>query len=311
MVLNHASLAPAGWHQIVEWLPDVADGMAALVRQGVTQSTLRMCRSLHEIQFPHGRSLFQACQELQQRGARDQYVFLMRLSTKVSLLNDLGPDITDRFLMCEAKTMPPEDGAPLVLCAVTDNIAVSMPSEAVWDRDWTPITFHELLPDGSLGQAEEEIDNLARSVHASPISERHSERLLRQCSDGADLWSRRAQVFPHLTFGMDVEVHLARLNAGLLGTLLNRLANLNATAADWAATGGDAPQWTTLVTSESQSTMDNPKLREARRFRSASGARVLFEWHARFGSSGRIHLRLDARARKIEIGYIGNHLPLQ
>ena len=47
----------------------------------------------------------------------------------------VGTDIADRFLMCEAKTLPPEDGAPLVLCAFTDAISVSVPSETVWDLD--------------------------------------------------------------------------------------------------------------------------------------------------------------------------------
>ena len=55
--------------------------------------------------------------------------------------------------------------------------------------------------------------------------------------------------------------------------------------------------------------MSNPTLHEARRFRSGGGTRVLFEWHARFGSAARIHLRFDARTREIEIGYIGVHLP--
>lgn len=37
---------------------------------------------------------------------------------------------------------------------------------------------------------------------------------------------------------------------------------------------------------------------------------MIFEWHARFGSGGRIHLRFDASIREVEIGYVGRHLPL-
>ena len=64
------------------------------------------------------------------------------------------------------------------------------------------------------------------------------------------------------------------------------------------------------MTPESRGTMDNPALRDARLFRSTSGVRVLFKWHTRFGRGSRIHLRFDAGSRKIEIGYIGEHLPL-
>ena len=249
MVLNHASLPPAGWRQTVNWLPEVADGMATLVRDGVAQATLRMCRSPHEIRYPDDRSLFDAYQELRQRGARDQYVFLMRLSTKVPLDDDLAPGVADRFqmceaTMCEARELPPDDGAPLVLCAVTAAIAVSVPSEPVWDRARIRVAFDELLPDEAFGEADEEIDNLARSAHAPPICERHRERHRVHCSNAADLWSRREQVFPRLAFGPDVEGHLAELNPGWFSTLVGRLADLDAAAAAWAVAGGDAPRWT-------------------------------------------------------------------
>ena len=117
-------------------------------------------------------------------------------------------------------------------------------------------------------------------------------------------------MFPHLQFGPDVEDHLAHLNAGWFPTLVNRLADLDETAGEWRIAGGDAPPWKTLVTPESSRLMDNSRLREARRFRASGGERVLFEWHARFGSGARIHLRFDAQVREIEVGYIGVHLPL-
>ena len=119
-------------------------------------------------------------------------------------------------------------------------------------------------------------------------------------------------MFPHLIFGQDVEDHLAELNAGWLPTLVNRLTELDETAAEWVAVGGDAPPWKCKVTPESQSVRDykRGKLLEARTFLAAGGERVLFEWHARFGSGARIHLRFDASAREIEIGYAGVHLPV-
>ena len=312
LVLNHASLASAGERESLDWLGGLADGIAALVTGRVTPKALRMCRATTELECLDGRSLHELYLLLLKRGgrARERAAYLLGLSAKTPLLSDVTRQVQDRFLACEAKTLPAEDGAPLVFCAVADAIAVSVPSEPVWDRDRIPVAFHELLSDETLGDAEEEIDNLARSAHAGPIRDRHRERLRHRCTDSVDLWNRRAQVFPNLIFGPDVEGHLARLNAGLLSTLLNRLADLDATGAEWAVAGGEVPPWKTRVTPESQGTMDNPKLRDARLFRSVSGARLLFEWHARFGRGGRIHLRFDARALEIEVGYIGGHLPL-
>ena len=229
----------------------------------------------------------------------------MRLSTKSPLLHKIGEDSADRFLRCEEKTLLQEDGAPLLLCAITDAIAVSLPSERVWDHDRLTVDFQELRPDGSFGEEEETVDNLARSSHGGAILQRHRERLPPP-RDAAGLWQQRTQLFPHLTFGPDVE-QCVELHAGLLPTIVNRLKDLDAAAAAWH--DGAAPPWTCKVTPESDRVMDNPKFREARRFRSGDGTRVLFEWHARFGNGGRIHLRFDASVRKVEIGYVGPHLP--
>ena len=229
MILNHASLVPCGRDEAVAWLADTACGMAMLVEHGAAAASLRMCRAVHEIRCSPDRSLFDAYQDLRRRGALEEYRFLMRLSTKSPLLRDVGAHSADRFLRCEEKTLPEEDGAPLLLCAVTDAIAVSLPSEPAWD-------------------------------------------------------------------------------AGMLSTVVNRLMDLDRAAGAWR--DGAAPSWTCKVTPESDRVMSQPRLREARRFRSAKGTRVIFAWHARFGSGGRIHLRFDARVREIEIGYVGSHLPL-
>ena len=309
MILNHASLAGTGWHDTLEFLPDLADGMAGLVRAGAARATLRMSRSLHETYWPEERSLFDAFQEMRRRGARDQYVFLMKLSEKAPLLNSLTPEITDRFRMCEAKTLPQDDGAPVVLCAITDAIAVGVPSEPIWDRDRLRVDFVEMLDDGAFEDAHEEIDNLARAEHAVAIIDRRRDRLRLDCSNTAELWDRRAELFPHLTFGPDVEGHLAKLNPERLPTLVSRLANLDDSAAAWPDAGGAEPPWTCTVSDESESVKTTPKWRDAREFRSATGEALLFLPHVRFGMAERIHLRFDASKSEIEIGYVGRHLP--
>ncbi len=105
-----------------------------------------------------------------------------------------------------------------------------------------------------------------------------------------------------------MEANLERLDSGLLSVVLKRLGHLDEAADQWET--GAAPAWPCKVTPESESTMNNPRYRRARIFRSVSGAREIFAWHARFGDSGRIHLRFEAREHIVEIGYIGMHLPI-
>lgn len=304
MVLHHASVRAPDRGTAVRWLQDVSTGMAALVHNKVAQSSLRMSPPLQEVDCLPGYSLFDAYQDVRRDGARDTYAFLMRLSVKVPLLSEVGVDVEDRFLACEAKHLPPEDGEPLVFCAITDGIAVGFPSEPAWDDDRLSVSFNELLPDGRLEACSETIDNLTRSVHARPIYARHRVSVLQDQSP-AVLWERRDDVFPHLTFGPDVKPP-----PEFLGVIVKRFTELDESAAEWRTVGGAVPRWKCKVTPESDQLMNNKRLREARRFRSRRGTHELFEWHARVGSGMRIHLRFEADTKAVEIGYVGPHLPL-
>ena len=303
MVLNHASVQAPDRSTAVVLLKDVATGMAHLVNKKVAQSSLRMQRPTQEIDCMPSYSLFDTYQDLRKSGARDEYRLLLRMSTKCPLLREVEFDVSDRFQACEAKQLPSEDGEPLVLCAITDWIAVGFPSDSIWDNDRLKVSFNELLSDESAEETYEIIDNLTRSVHAYAICERHRTYLLRSQSI-LELWQRRQEVFPNLVFGPDVALPPEHSQ-----TIINRLMELDESAAKWHEVGGTLPPWTCKVTPESKSLMDKKKLSEARRFSSHRGTQEVFEWHARFGSNGRIHLRFDASSREVEIGYIGPHLP--
>lgn len=306
MVLNHASLMTVEWRKVVRWLPDVADGMAAIVKDGTASGTLRMCRWAHEIQWPDGRSLGDVCRELVRQGARDQGVFLLqKCDTATHLLDGLEQDVKDRFRGCRLFELSGENRVPLVLCAVTNGVAVSVPSEPDWDCDRLPVQFRESQRDGTSEQLEGQIDNLARREHARAIIDRHRAHLRTQCSKPGEVWRLRAQLFPNLLFGPDVEEDL-RAVAGVLQTVVNRLAELDDAASAWSDAGGAHPPWPCKVTDESDSVKNHSRREQERMFRSVRGQRKLFTWHARFGDS-RMHLRLYARTREVEIGFIGPH----
>ena len=313
MVLNHVSLSAPDRQTGINWLRDIAVGMSSLVKDNVVARSLRASRFPHEIYcLPH-LTLGDAYLELIGQGARDESNFLLRLSAKAPLLSDTSQEVANRFRGCEQTTLPSEDGDPLVYCAITDGVAVGFPSDPIWDCPQITVTFNELLPDAEIGEAWETIDNLTRFSHARTISDSHrisTREGLLQSIDGTTLWERRQQAFPNLAFGPDVESHLATLNPGELGTVINRLASLDESAAQWHSVHSTAPPWQSKVTDENSSVKNNPKLREARRFRSYDDTPKLFMWHARFGSSGRIHLRFDRDSYHVEIGYIGHHLPL-
>lgn len=307
MVLNHASVyAPnVRLEEVLAWLADLAEGIAELVSRRVVESAWRTCEALELTPCLTDYSLADAIWKLQASGHREASRYLLRLATKTPLLSEVTAEVEGRFWGCEAQSLPAEQGKPLLLCAIADWVAVGFPSNSTWDKDQLTVEFDELLPDGTMNRTSEDIDNLTRSIHANAIQQRHSERLARG-SDPDSLWANREQAFPSLQFAPGVERNL-KDQATNFNTIVGKLIDLDRASAVWKVEGGAAPNWPIKVTDEARL---RPQLLQQRRFLSQQGTHKLFTWHARFGNSGRIHLRFDATTHEVEIGYIGPHLPL-
>lgn len=293
---------------------DVASGMIQLVNNRVVEKVLRTSRELYETPCLDGFSLYDAYIKLGQDGYPDECRFLMGLSSKTPLLRD----IEDRFhacefLTCEGQKLSSEDGDPLLLSAITDGVAIGFPSAPPWDRDQVTVSFRELLPDETFEEVSEEIDHLVCSTHADSICERHRARHLDKILDNNNpvdyLWDNRQEIFPNLIFGKDVKNHLIT-SSNQLQVIVKALESLEHSARDWKDRSGPAPPWKRKVSDESDQVKNDPTLSRQRRFRSHDGTPQDFFWHARFGNSGRIHLRFGPEHQEIEIGYIGKHLPL-
>ena len=306
MVLNHTSVLVAehGRNDITHWLADLALGVDRLVAERIVKDELRSVKELYEIDCLADWSLYDAMLEMRRMGFQDEYRRLARLATKSPLLRDLSTNVEARFHGCEGVAKPPEEGAPLLLCAVTDGVAVGLPSAPIWDQDSVVVEFDELLSDATTERVSESVDNLTRFRHAASIGQRHRQRLMVD-SDPRSLWNDRKVCFPNIEFGPGVEDDLQDQERNF-ATIVRRLADIDQAAAEWKTQGGPAPRWRTKVTDKSTSL--EPKYRNERRFPSYRGTTELFTWHARFGGSGRIHLRFDATSREVEIGYIGPHL---
>ena len=308
MVLNHASLLGHSKEQASEQLKGLVTGMAQLVDNSVAAPSLRTTRPTQEIPCAERGSFFDIWILLRNSGAIEEFRFLMSLTTKTPVSTELEQDVRGRFLACEEQTLPQEDGMPLLLCALTNWVAVGFP-KTPWDCDSIKVRFEELLPNNTIQIEEEVIDYLGRYEHAKIITQRHEENT-RAGLDLQSVWEQREVAFPYLYFGPDVRDQLEEVNPGHIQTVLRRLTELHAAAKSWRMSGGATPTWTCKVTGESQSVRNDPRLSDARRFHSISGEKELFLFHARYGHSGRIHLRWDRDEYFVEIGYIGRHLPL-
>lgn len=309
MILNHASAAASVWSatEANAVLANLAQGMATLVAKMDLPKTLRLQYGMETIPLTPDASLLELLFAMQRSPAREEARFWLSLAQKMPLLADLPPASINHFYAFEPAQQLGVAAQPLMLCVHLGAIAVSFPTTPQWDVDLLDVPFTEILQNGSINTSSEVIDNLARLRHAPAILTRNQQQRFSDL-DPATFWQQRHRVFPSLSFGQDVEVQLRSLGGNQFWTIMRRLADLNASAAAWSS--GPAPDWHTKVTPESEQLLSNPKLAAIREFRNADGVTCTFAWHARYGSSGRIHLRFDASQTRVEIGYIGTHLPL-
>lgn len=315
-VLNGASLPAPDVESVASWLRDIASGMSALVHRSLVEPRLRTNVHLHELSCAPNFTIYDALLDLMRKGEMEAFLFMSQLDKLAPVHVELQDDVRDRFLRCEATgcgslRMTAIEGEPLVLCACSGSVLVSYPSESMWDRDSLTVVFNELPPDdSSIIEVSEPVNALARSYHAEDIASRIGLDDLAGIKTFRELWERRRDVFPNLRFGPDVQSQFKIINQGLVSGVKDKLAVLNRDAGCWQTRDHGDICWSVRVTDESDPVKNDPKLSDARRFASITGKREFFFDHARLGNVVRIHMRVDAEMRIVEIGYIGKHLPL-
>lgn len=150
-------------------------------------------------------------------------------------------------------------------------------------------------------------DHVAEPVHAESIRGRRIAAL-RSGLSPRSFWSLRAKVFSNLQFGLDVQGQVDKLNTTIVPLMFKRLAELDTRAKVWRESSSDQfPDGTTEIKRETPRTM--ARYGNDRRFCGHDGATKTFEQHMWIDRSHRLHLLLDVEGKKVEIGYIGRHLP--
>ncbi|MCA1376996.1 MULTISPECIES: hypothetical protein [unclassified Bradyrhizobium] len=190
-------------------------------------------------------------------------------------------------------------GFDSVLCAVTNSILVGLFRSRLWDFD-------------SMGFLSKEVaycfDHIAIPGHATAIANRRTQ-LARIDLTSRNFWERKSEAFPHLAFGLDIESQIGKFSATLLPLLFRRLSELDNLARAWReSANGRPPAMLPPITGESAPTM--ARYANARRFRGEDGVVRTFEDHVWVDRTHRVHIFLHDNEKKIEVGYVGRHLPI-
>lgn len=282
----------------LESLDDVATGLIALRSRKIIRDHFWTRKSFSEIEVCEGISLRDLIVELFRKN-RNKGSFMLRMLEKCPIDDAVGDDDLRAYLDWEIENLPGH--IDLLLCAISDaKIAVSLSPDEKWHRN--PLE----LKVGIVGNySVKKVENVHSLDSAHATIERISSSILEGIQP-TDFWDRRAELYPDLLFGQDVEAHIGRIGSHIFKSALSKLSLLNHASASWAKSKSPHASYPIKVSPESGATM--AKYGYEREFRASTGKKETFEKHVYLPDGHRLHLREITDRYRIEIGYIGPHL---
>ncbi|MGW2522898.1 hypothetical protein ACWC09_39110 [Streptomyces sp. NPDC001617] len=182
----------------------------------------------------------------------------------------------------------------------SQSLAVSLLTAPCWDVPWVKVEYELLDEDGHIEDTAD-VRHAASRAHTAEHEEWIRKTAAASATTGADVWSKRQDLFPYLQFAPGVEKNLRELPGVAVTSVGEELRRLNTAAEAWRP-GEAEPPWAVKVVPESD-TRINLGLCE---FTDCDGVKRLFSLHVRYNPApGRIHFRLIGEEGKIRIGYVG------
>jgi len=179
----------------------------------------------------------------------------------------------------------------------------------VFDLEATPDQRDEMLLNLS--------DSASLDAHGHELTQRRNALL----KTAKDIWSQRADLFPHLTLlsnqiGTSLQSWSARQD--VLYKARDALNVLESFTEKWLA--GDYVEYrheylrdlglAAEVSGESDSVNNDPKKKKERMFWLEDGRQVYCEHHVKLPDGYRLHFYADASNKRIYVAYLGQHLTL-
>ncbi len=309
MVLNELSLrTPAADEEIArELMSQLISTLSIAVRLGI--KTLRTQSNIYSFllatNYPLARWLNDSRVDQEERD------FLLTLQTQTPLLSEIvESEIQQRVDISEFKYQE-EVTTELGIAYLLDALAVSLNSNPKWNYSSLELEVTRLNEDDELIEEKIKVVHGSDPNHIREHADWIENRLRTGVIDGLELWKRKEQLLPHLEFCDNVRKQLENIRKGQLELqpVLKALFELDKCSQNWI-TGGFTVENSTLEESgESETTVQNPKYRQARIFLCPDREERLFARHVKLRfCNWRIHF-CPKEPGKVIIGYIGEHLP--
>ena len=240
---------------------------------------------------------------------KEMRLYLKQLTTKKPPWSDL-PDLDDQVKEYQFSHIGYEHTAPEVcglwVSCLVKALAISLPSHSHWDSNVLGLDIQWLEEDDIQSKSKTVIHaNCPDHVkyHAGWIA----DRLASDIKNGSNLWEGRADLFPSLTFCDAVEQQIRGLSPIMLGTVTDRLFDLQTHCEDWTTGGFSKDGLRGKPRPESEATQN--QYSDERTFLCPDGLERFFSWHVSLTPyAWRLHFFPEPKTRTMIIGYVGPHL---
>lgn len=308
MVLNELSLQnPAkDYHEARRWMDEFVGAMSAATRAGVAR-VLRTESDVRYAELAPGYPVVKWLndQEVDRKARR----YFLTLATKAPLLQDvIDEGVRDKTLIFDF--FQGEDRADgFGVAFLLEALPLSLRSDQRWDADYVELKVRHLDDSGELVEDTIELVHASRREHVRQHGNWIAQRHRTDVQNGMDLWDRRQDLFPRLTFCQDAEVQLVNLRPRhqMLRPIVKRLLELDSYCQQWSDGPFDPGLLPSKASIESEATLS--QYGQERTFRCPDDQDRLFSWHVRLTPGAwRLYFFPQESNRQIIIGYVGPHL---
>lgn len=303
MVLNELSLQPADSIYTARQRMNI---FIATVRAATSHQASRSIRTKTEIRditlapdYPLNSWLYDTAVDLEARR------YVMALAARVPFWDGL-PELQDRLLEYDFRFQgQPAPG--LGVAYLLDSLAISLLSDECWNAALLVLDAQWITGDGDIQNQSANVIHASLPEHVDEHRDWIQERLLSDVRDAADLWERRSELFPQLTFCEAVGPQVRSLSLTMLRPVARRLIELQGYCHHWTDGGFNPDELPTQATPESQSTLQ--QFGRERTFLCPDGQERTFSWKVHLTPHAwRLYFHPDPTTRTMIIGYVGPHM---
>ena len=198
----------------------------------------------------------------------------------------------------------------LGVASLLDSLAISFASNPIWNSNKVDLNTDWLDDDGKMISDTIHVRHASQPFHINHLTPWIKDRLRTGVQDGVDLWNRRGDLFPSLSFCEHIGKDLVRLQSTdpILRQIIKKLFEMENYCKGWQEGPFNPDHLSFKITGESKVTTQ--KYPEARTFLCPDGEERIFTWHCRLTPCAwRMYFDPSAGPGRIYIGNIGPKPP--